>query len=206
MTASWVRREFGAVGVTQYKPGRHLRSIQDHLCGAALLCIDVSGSMRGAPLQAAVEGGLDFLAEAEQAGYRCGLVLWHHGVDDYLPTSTPPSTVRARLKAARSSGGNDLVPTLDVVIKELGPMRGDRVVCVFGDGDVGPEPPVEREAARARQKGIRFVVRGLGAHASACLSRTLVPDEKDEAAHTVDDVGGLRRGIASMAATLRRSP
>jgi hypothetical protein len=46
----------------------------------------------------------------------------------------------------------------------------------------------------------------LGAHASACLSRTLVPDEKDEAAHTVDDVGGLRRGIASMAATLRRSP
>jgi Mg-chelatase subunit ChlD len=206
MVASWVRREFGAVGVTQYRPGRHLRAIQDHLCGAALLCIDVSGSMYGAPMRAAVEGGLDFLDEAEQAGYRCGLILWHHGVADYLPTTTPSAKVRARLRAARAGGENDLVPALHVAIKELGPMRGDRVVCVFGDGDVGPERPVEREAARARGMGIRFVVRGLGSSASRCLSRTLVPDEHDETAHTVDDVRNLRRGIASMAAGLRVKP
>ena len=203
MVASWVRREFVAVGVTQYKPGRHLRAVQDHFLGAALLCIDVSGSMYGAPLRAAVEGGLDFLTEAEQAGYRCGLVLWHHGVAAYLPTTTSPAKVRSRLRGAVADGGNDLVPTLRVAIDELGPMSGDRVVCVFGDGDVGHEPPVEREAARARRLGIRFVVRGLGGSASACLGRTLVPDERVEAEQTVDDVGGLRKGIASMAAALR---
>jgi Mg-chelatase subunit ChlD len=204
--ASWVRREFGASGVTQFPPGRHLRAVQEHLLGAALLCIDVSGSMYGPPLEAAVAGGLDFLAEAEQAGYRCGLVLWHHDVTAYLPTTTSPDKVRARLRAATAGGGNNLVPTLQAAIEELGPMRGDRVVCVFGDGDVGPEPPVEAEAARARALGIRFVVRGLGASAGACLERTLQPDELDTTTRTVDDVGSLRRGIASMASALRRVP
>lgn len=205
MVASWVRRNFEGVGVTQFPPGRHLRAIHDHLLGRALLCIDVSGSMTGAPLRAAIDGGLDFLDEAAQAGYRCGLVLWHHGVEAYLPTTESPGRVRARLRAAVASGGNDLVPTLHLAITELGPMRGDRVVCVFGDGDVGPERPVEKEAARARALGIRFVVRGLGHSASACLSRTLVPDGRDGAAHTVDDVRNLRKGIASMATALRIS-
>jgi len=201
--ASWVRREFAGVGVTQYRPGQHLPEVQYHFLGRALLCIDVSGSMTGAPLVAAIEGGLDFLAEAEQAGYHCGLVLWHHDVDVYLPTTTSMAEVQTRLRAARASGGNELRPTLRAAIAELGPMRGDRVVCVFGDGDVGNETDTAVDAAHARSLGIRFVVRGLGSGASACLARTLTPDEPEASARTVDDVGTLRKGIASMAASLR---
>jgi Mg-chelatase subunit ChlD len=189
--------------VTQYRPGQHLAAVQEHFLGTALLCIDVSGSMYGEPLDAAVAGGLDFLREAEQAGYRCGLVLWHHDIDVQLPTTARPADVRARLRAATASGGNDLTPTLRAAIAELGPRHGDRVVCVFGDGDVGDEASTAAEAARARALGIRFVVRGLGAGASACLARTLTPDEPDLPDRTVADVGTLRRGIASMAASLR---
>jgi len=203
VVASWVRREFAGVGMTQYRPGRHLAEVQHHFLGRALLCIDVSGSMTGAPLVAAIEGGLDFLSEAEQAGYRCGLVLWHHGMDAYLPTTTSTAKVRARLKAAQASGGNQLRPTLLAAIAELGPMAGDRVVCVFGDGDVGNEAHTAADAAHARSLGIRFVVRGLGSGATACLTRTLTPDEPEEPARTVDGVGTLRRGIASMATSLR---
>lgn len=200
---SWVRRDFGGVGVTQYRPGPQLAAVQEHFLARALLCIDVSGSMWGAPLAAAIEGGLDFLTEAEKAGYRCGLVLWHHDMDVYLPTTTSPEKVRARLRTARADGGNQLRPTLRAAIKELGPMTGDRVVCVFGDGDVGDEAHTAADAAQARALGIRFVVRGLGSGASGCLSRTLTPDEPDAPTQTVDDVGTLRRGIASMAASLR---
>ncbi len=203
MTASWVRREFGGVGVTQYRPGPHLAAVQEHLLGSALLCIDVSGSMSGAPLSAAVRGGLDFLREAEQAGYRCGLVLWHHDVAAHLPATTDPQRVRARLRDAVADGGNDLRPTLRIAIDELGPLRGDRVVCVFGDGDVGDPRSVAVDAARARELGIRFVVRGLGAAASAGLTRALTPGE-DAAAHTVNDVSQVSRGIASMVADIRR--
>jgi Mg-chelatase subunit ChlD len=205
VAASWVRRTFAGAGVTTYPAGPHLAAIADHVTDRTLLCIDVSGSMHGRRLADAVAGGLDFLGEALHAGYRCGLVLWHHGVTTYLPTTTEPAKVRAALRAARARGGTALLPTLRVAIDELGPMRGDRVVCVFGDGDVGNEQEVAAAAAQARSLGIRFVVRGLGRDASASLARTLLPDEPEEPARTVDALT-VRRGIASMASDLRRRP
>ena len=181
MGASWIRKEFGAVGVTQYPSGPRLAAVQQHLLGTALLCIDVSGSMSGQPLEAAIEGGLDFLQEAERAGYRCGLVLWHHGIAAYVPPSSTPARIARRLRGASAHGGNDLRPTLRAAIKELGRLPGDRVVCVFSDGDVGPhEAEVKQQAAR-----------------------TLLPDAENQAGSTVTDVSGLRQGIASMADALR---
>jgi len=204
MVASWVRRNFDGVGVTQYKPGRHLEAVQDHFRGRALLCIDVSGSMHGAPLRAAVEGGLDFLAEAREAHYATGLVLWDHTVKVHLPTTAQPDRVRAALRSATCTGGTDLAPALRAAIKELGPMSGDRVVCVFGDGDIGNPAETEKLAKKARALGIRFVVRGLGDRSSRSLARVLTPDGGEEVREqTVRDVGDLRRGIASMALSLR---
>jgi predicted metal-dependent peptidase len=197
MTATWVRRDFGGTGVTQYKPGRHLDAVQAHLLGRALLCIDVSGSMSGAPLRAAIDGGGDFLDEAAAAGYRCGLILWDDGVVAHLPTTSTLGAVRNRLNAAAVAGGTALSPALRVAIAELGPMTGDRVVCVFGDGGIGDPGPTAVLAAEARALGIRFVVRGLGAGASTSLTAALKPDG-DDSDRTIHDVGDMRRGIASM--------
>ncbi|MBA2323321.1 MAG: VWA domain-containing protein [Pseudonocardiales bacterium] len=202
MVASWVRREFSGTGVTQYPPGPQLAVIQQQFGGRALLCIDVSGSMSGAPLQAAIEGGLDFLAEAGQAYYACGLVLWDTKVVNHVPTTAPASTVQAALRRAKSGGGTALAPALRRAIKELGPLKGDRVICVFGDGGIGDPAEAQRLAAEARALGIRFVVRGLGDHASASLTRVLTPEVKGEG-QTVHNVEDLRQGIASMAAEVR---
>jgi hypothetical protein len=202
MVASWVRRNFDGVGVTQYKPGRHLEAVQDHYCGKALLCIDVSYSMEGAPLRAAVDGGLDFLSEARTAYYKCGLVLWAGRVVTHLRTNTDHEKVRGRLRSARPGYGTALAPTLRAAIKELGPMSGDRVVCVFSDGIIPDATEAARLAKRARALGIRFVVRGLGDEAGRSLGRILRPDQED-AAETIRNVGDLRRGIASMAVSLR---
>jgi len=57
-------------------------------------------------------------------------------------------------------------------------------------------------AARARALGIRFVVRGLGPMAGSGLATVLEPDG-DAAEQVITDVGGLRRGIASMVADMR---
>jgi hypothetical protein len=72
-------------------------------------------------------------------------------------------------------------------------------------GRGGRPGDAERLAAEARALGIRFVVRGLGSGASACLARTLVPDDSNQADSTVTDVSSLRKGIASMADALRLS-
>lgn len=203
MVASWVKKDFAGVGVTQYRPGPHLAAVAQHYRGRALLCIDVSGSMSGAPLRAAVEGGLDFLTEAAQAYYDCGLVLWDDGVVSYLSTSSAEKKVRAALRGARICGGTALAPTLRVAIRELGPLTGDRVVCVFSDGELGDRATCVPLVAQALDLGIRFVVRGLGAAASAGLAALLTPGE-DDGAQTVRDVGDLRRGISSMVESLRR--
>lgn len=204
MVASWVRRNFDGVGVTQYKPGRHLEAVQDHFRGRVLLCIDVSPSMSGSRLRAAVDGGQDFLTEAREALYECGLVLWDFGVRVHLPTTTDEQTVRSQLASARIGNGTSLAPTLKTVIKELGHKGGDRVVCVFSDGEINDVGEATRLAAKARKLGIRFVVRGLGDQASRGLSRILTPDGAgDTRQQTVHDVGDLRKGIASMALSLR---
>jgi len=202
VVASWVKRNFDGIGVTQYRPGRHLGAVQDHYRGRALLCIDVSPSMAGAPLRAAIAGGLDFLTEARDAYYECGLVLWDDGVVAHLRTTSGDAAVRRRLRSATIRWGTALAPTLRVAIKELGPMTGDRVVCVFSDGEITDTALATKLAKRARALGIRFVVRGLGSGASRSLARVLRPDGKD-AAQTVRNVGDVRRGIASMVREMR---
>ena len=202
MVAAWVRRNFDGLGVTQYPVGAHRKAIAAHFGGRALLCIDVSGSMSGARLREAIAGGNDFLTEAVEAGYRCGLVLWDDHVVAHLSTDTPLALVKARLLIATSRGGTLLAPTVQPRIDELGELTGDRVVCVFSDGGIGDPGPTATLAARARALGIRFVVRGLGSTVGPGLATVLKPDG-DTAEHVISDVGDMRRGIASMVADLR---
>jgi Mg-chelatase subunit ChlD len=199
MTAAWIRRDFGAVGVTQSPPGRHLNRIQQRYGGRVLLCIDVSGSMMGTPLAQAVAGGRKLISEAVAAGYQVGLILWHHGVDAYVPLDPEPGAVEAALAAAHSHGGNDILPTLRIGIRDLGGHTGDRVMAIFGDGDIGPVPPAQQAAKEAAALGIRIIVRGLGEHAARQLRHIATEADEDTMVRSASEVSA---GIASMARQL----
>lgn len=205
---SWIRTQFDGIGLTQSPPGPHLKALQARFGGTVLLCIDVSGSMYGEPLRQAVVGGERFLAEAYGAHYRCGLVLWNHGVNLFLDPDTPPKQVTARLAAADAGGGNDIVPTLRLGLQVLGPLEGDRVMCIFGDGDVGDRRPAIALSRQLCAMGVRIIVRGLGTGATEALSALTCPGERDDR-QLIEDVGGIAAGIASAAAGLtagRRRP
>lgn len=200
--SSWVRSDFNGIGLTQSPPGRYLEVLQRQYGGTVLLCIDVSGSMHGEPLRQAIKGGEQFLHEAVDAYYRCGLVLWNHEVDRYVAPDTRHSKVLGVLRNAESSGGNDLVPTLLVAKKLFQPRRGDRVLCVFGDGDIGRQPTVVPLARELCAMGVRIVVRGLGPGATAALERLLCPGTPHADSQVIEDVKSIGSGIASMAAGL----
>lgn len=196
----WIRRPFDAVGVTQHKPGRHLAALQEPLLGKVILCIDVSGSMLGRPLAEAVRGAHEFVDQAVAARYRVGLILWHHGVALSVPLSGDPKAVRAGLRGAIASGGNDIIPTLRIGIATLGGLTGDRVLAVFGDGDIGPVGPAVAAAQEAAALGIRIVVRGLGSYAASALAQIATGDtESAEIAGNAD----IASGIAGMASSLK---
>jgi hypothetical protein len=203
--ATWIRRPYGAVGVTQHPTGRHLAVLQAPHEGKVLLCIDVSGSMMGSPLQQAVDGARRFVAEAVEANYAVGLILWHHGVAAHVPLSRDPQGMLRTLSAATAAGGNDITPTLDIGIRELGKLTGDRVMAVFGDGDIGAVPPAQKKARRAAELGIRIIVRGLGPYAASQL-RLIATDIGNEEDTVVSSAAGIAAGVQSMISTVVRRP
>jgi hypothetical protein len=203
--SSWIRRQFDSIGLTQSPPGPHLAALQARFGGTVLLCIDVSYSMGGEPLLQAIRGGQQFIDEAVAAYYRCGLVLWNHEVAEFVAPGEPEATVRAALGNAFSTGGTQIVPTLTLGKQVLGPLTGDRVMCIFSDSDIGDLDEAIVLARELCALGVRIVVRGLGRGATDALSVLTCPGERDDK-RLIEHVDAIGPGIASMATglTIRR--
>ncbi|GAB3408061.1 vWA domain-containing protein [Flindersiella endophytica] len=207
---NWIRRNYDGIGPTQYPPGPHLHAVQEPHVGKVFLCIDVSGSMSTTDagrsrLDHAVAGARQFVQEAHGAGYDVGLILWDTGIHRFVPLSSTPEPVLDALDAADIGGGTNVTPALRKGTHELGSLTGDRVLAIFGDGDLGPVEPALAAARDAAAQGIRIVVRGLGEASARSLSR-LATDATDNA--VIDRTDEIQRGIAGMATSVvsRRRP
>jgi Mg-chelatase subunit ChlD len=167
-----------------------------------MLCIDVSGSMTGAPLVEAVHGAGQFVTEAIAARYKIGVILWDHDLAAVAEPTSDGLTATAVLDAARIRGGTNLLPGLIRCHQVLDGFTGDRVVALFGDGDLGVQrDEVLARVAQMKAENIRFVTRGLGPDAARVFGE--ISDE-DPSSATIADVSDLAAGIAEMATTLRQ--
>jgi uncharacterized protein with von Willebrand factor type A (vWA) domain len=200
--ASWIRRSFSAPGLTQIPPGPHLRALQGRFGGTVMLCIDVSGSMDGAPILQAVSGARQFVAEAVAAHYRVGVMLWNDRVEAVCEPSIDGRAALDLLAPVNSAwGANDLLVALTHCHQILDRFTSDRVVALFGDGDLTPKGQVLVKVAQMKAENIRFVTRGLGSHAAREFGE--ISDEEASAA-AIEDVTDLAEGIADMATSLKR--
>lgn len=167
-----------------------------------MLMIDVSGSMHGQPIRQAIEGAKEFVNEAIAAHYQVGVMLWNAAVvGESLPALDEEPALRV-LALGSASGGNNLHGPLIRCHDILASHTGDRVVAIFGDGDLTPKSLVLEKVAEMKTDNIRFVTRGLGAHAAQQFGE--ITDEDPESAQ-VESVAELAVGIASMASSLKRS-
>jgi Mg-chelatase subunit ChlD len=166
-----------------------------------MLCIDVSGSMYGTPILEAVRGAREFVAEAVAAHYKVGVMLWNHTVEDVCePTSDGRAALALLAPVDTALGGNDLLIALNHCHQILDRFTGDRVVALFGDGDLTPKDAVLVKVAQMKAENIRFVTRGLGVYAASEFGE--ITDEEPATA-SIDDVAALADGIAGMAASLK---
>lgn len=202
--ADWVRRPFQSPGLTQVPPGRYLRHLQDRFGGGVvMLCIDVSGSMDGRPILEAIRGGKTFVREAVTARYKVGVMLWNTQVVDCSePTADGKAALRTLSPVKHASGGNHLIGPLERCHQILDRFKEDpdRVVALFGDGDLTPKEPVLGKVAQMKAENIRFVTRGLGTFAAREFG-TISSEEPSTA--MISDVTGMADGIAGMAASLK---
>jgi Mg-chelatase subunit ChlD len=199
--ASWIRRAFSAPGLTQIPPGPHLSRLQERFGGTVMLCIDVSGSMDGAPILEAVRGAREFVAEAVAARYKVGVMLWNHTVESVCePTSDGKAALALLAPVNRALGENDLFNALNECHHLLDRFTGDRVVALFGDGDLTPKGQVLVKVRQMKAENIRFVTRGLGPYAAREFGE--ITDEEPSSA-SIDNLAELAKGIAGMAASLK---
>lgn len=196
----WLKRSYDAVGLTQFPVGPHLGALEGRLRGAVVFCLDVSGSMAGARLEQAVEGVLRFLAEARAAGYAVAGVRWHHAVEDWTPLGTDGNVVDALFRGASAGGGTSLAPALERSEQILRGRSGDRVVAVFGDGELGDRGLALAAAAGLREQGIRVLTCGLGER----TAQELAEFSTEPATVRVAAQEGIADAIAAMASALRR--
>jgi uncharacterized protein with von Willebrand factor type A (vWA) domain len=204
--AGWIRRSFNAAGLTQIPPGPHLGALQGRFGGTVMLCIDVSGSMDGAPVAEAARGALEFVSEAVAAHYQVGVMLWNTDVVALAePSADGAAASRLLASATRAYGGTSLLAPLNRCHQILGEHSGDRVVAIFGDGDLGPRDLVLTKVAQMKADDIRFMTRGLGTVAAREYARV---SSEDPSEVEVRQVENLAAGIAGMAASLnpRSSP
>jgi len=202
MVADWIRRQFTSAGITQFPPGDYLPQVQGQFGGAVMLMIDVSGSMYGQPIENAVIGARAFVREAVEAGYKVGVMLWHTTVVAVSEPDRDPAPALGILTQAAAGGGNALDGPLFKCHDILNKFTGDRVVALFGDGDLTPKQLVLEKVAVMKADNIRFVTRGLGATAAEEFGS--ISDEDPETAR-VESVDELASGIASMASSLKSS-
>lgn len=204
--ATWTKKKFGAHPVTESPPGANLERLQASLSGAVVLALDVSGSMSGARLSEAQEGCRRFIDEAVGDGYSVSVVLWHHDVVGWSPLERSSRSAYDLLDSARASGGNAIVPCLELAQGMLMEMpASDRVLAIFGDGDLGPVEAAKKGAARMKEDGIRIITCGLGLASAKSLA---VISEEGDGAPRVADTGRISDAIVGMTASLvsKRKP
>lgn len=198
--AGWTKKSFQADPVTEYRPGPNLARLKASFMGAVILALDVSGSMYGGRLEQAKEGCRRFIGDAVEDNYAVGVILWHHDISAFAPPDPSPAKAWQMIDSATTAGGNDIVPCLREAHAALMKMPdGDRVVAVFGDGDLGNPQSAKAAAAQLQSDGIRIITCGLGDESAAQLD--VISTEKSEAPRAAtsqtiaDSIASMARGL-----------
>ena len=186
--------------LARWPVGEHFDELADSFGGAVILCLDVSGSMMD-DLPQAQKGCLAFLDSAREAGYSAGAVLWSHIVVGSTAPTPDGGGARSLIGAATSRGGTNVCPALRRADELLEGCRGDLVIAVFGDGDLGDARQAEDIARTLTGRGIRIITCGLGLDSARSLAQI---STEERSAPRAADAGGLSEGIASMASGLRQ--
>jgi uncharacterized protein with von Willebrand factor type A (vWA) domain len=202
-TPSWTRRSFDAPGLTHYPTGRHLEAVQARFSGSVVLCLDVSGSMTGAPLSQAVEGCRRFVDEALRSVYQVSVLFWNNRVVGHSELTRDGGELHRFLGRACGGGGTNVVPALGAAHRLLADRSGDRVVAIFGDGDLGDAAGARAKSDVMRAENIRIITCGLGLASAESLD--VISTEATGAGPRVADATDIADSIAGMAGGLRRT-
>ncbi len=121
-----------------------------HVRRTAMIVVDTSGSMAGAPLAEVKQAAMAFLAQVP-ADVSVGLVSFADSAQVNQRPTLDRQAVRARVAALTASGSTTLYDGLRLALAQL-PPAGERLLCVLSDG--------ADTASRASLASVTAAIRG----------------------------------------------
>ncbi|MCB0216742.1 MAG: VWA domain-containing protein, partial [Chloroflexi bacterium] len=140
------------------------------------LLLDRSGSMGGESLRVAREAALDFIARADLASTRIGLISFNTQARVDAPLGQDAWRLRQALTSLDARGGTDIAAALAVAndaIGQSGRLSARWAFVLLSDGGSAHAPAIA-EADRARRAGVEIFT--IGVQADAVLLRALADD------------------------------
>ncbi|MGZ4632260.1 MAG: VWA domain-containing protein, partial [Actinomycetes bacterium] len=118
----------------------------------AMLVVDTSGSMAGAPLAAAKQAANTFLSRVP-ADVKVGVVSFADTARLAVPPTTDRARVRSDIAALAAVGSTTLYDAMRLALTQLGP-GGERLLVVLSDGaDTSSRTTLAAVTALVRQSG-----------------------------------------------------
>jgi molecular chaperone DnaK (HSP70)/uncharacterized protein YegL len=177
---------------------------------AAVLCIDLSGSMKGARLEEAKRGALEFCRQIGDAGGYCGLVGFSDTARVRVPLGPPGLMMNLAIRGLGIEGGTYLATGLEAAGKELfgwndrranrGEPPARRVLLVLTDGETFDAEQSVSIAGQLRQQGVEIVAVGTGDADRAFLARIASSD----ALNLFVEEGGISGAFGTIARDITR--
>lgn len=126
--------------------------------GRTMLVLDVSGSMRGAPLAEAVDGAHRFNRECLLQGQWVGLVSF--GSQAELLATCSPAGIAAWLAGLRVHGSTNMAAGITCALDHLDGADASCTLVIATDGYPDDADAAEAAATRARRRGVRILTVG----------------------------------------------
>ena len=170
-----------------------------------VLVIDVSSSMEGEKLEAALEAALTFIDLVALPRDRAAIVLFDGSAHVAQTLTGSRARLQLELVGASTGVGTRIDLGLDAALDELavrGATGSTPVVVLLTDGrpDGGSEPALDAAAVRARSAGVTVFTIGLGTDADGTILRRVATDPSRYTA--APDVADLRAIYASVAGAI----
>ncbi len=128
--------------------------------GCAILVLDISGSMAGGGLDEAKAGAKDYARTAMDEGYWVGLVVFGSDAKEVIAPTDKLAAVSRAVNDLRVSGSTNMAAGLNLALRRLRKMDGNRAITLVTDGVPDSESKAYDAAQHAKEAGIHIITIG----------------------------------------------
>lgn len=128
---------------------------------AVILLIDCSASMAGNnKIQQAINGAIEFANTVFLQQFKIQVIAFSSDVEIICDFTTDKNKVTEKVRNITASGSTYMCKAIEFATAKLKDLTGQKVICIFTDGQPNSKEAARKAAQRAKELGIRIQTSG----------------------------------------------